>query len=70
MMRNPALNDRPAPRWVQRLGEEHGATATEYGIVMAFIIMITISGITFYGLELLGWFDELTAYLKLVLGIP
>lgn len=69
-MRNPALNDRPAPRWVQLLGEERGATATEYGILMAFIIMITVSGITFYGLELLGWFDELTAFLKLVLGIP
>lgn len=69
-MRCSALNDRPAPRWVQRLGEEHGAIATEYGILMAFIVMITMSGITFYGLEVLGWFDELKVYLKLVLGIP
>lgn len=49
---------------------ERGANATEYAILMSFIMMIVIAGITFFGLELLGWYDELTAHLKLVLGIP
>ncbi|MEJ1179390.1 MULTISPECIES: Flp family type IVb pilin [unclassified Pseudarthrobacter] len=52
------------------LTDEEGATATEYGILMSFIVMLTAIGISFFGLELLGWFDDLTAHLKLVLGIP
>jgi Flp pilus assembly pilin Flp len=69
-MRNPALNGRPPPRWVQRLAEENGATATEYGILMAFIVILTMAAVILFGLELRGWFDELTAHLKLLLGIP
>lgn len=49
---------------------ERGANATEYAILMSFVMMIIIVGITLFGLELLGWYDELTAHLKLVLGIP
>lgn len=60
----------PDQTWVRRLAEEDGATATEYGLLMSFIAMIVIVGITLFGLELLGWYDELTAHLKLVLGIP
>ena len=56
--------------WMRRLAEERGATATEYGILMAFIVLITMGSIMFLGLELMGWYDELTAFLKLVLGIP
>ena len=56
--------------WKRLLRDEKGATATEYGILMSFIVMVTATGITFFGLELLGWFDDLTAHLKLVLGIP
>lgn len=70
MMRNPVRTSRLAPRWVRRLAEENGATATEYGILMAFIVMFTVGTITLFGLEMLGWFDELTAHLKLLLGIP
>lgn len=50
--------------------EERGSTATEYGILMSFLAMMVIAGITLFGLELLGWYDELTAHLQLVLGIP
>ncbi len=50
--------------------EERGSTATEYGMLMSFLAMIVITGITLFGLELLGWYDELTAHLELVLGIP
>ncbi|WP_461164811.1 Flp family type IVb pilin [Arthrobacter sp. R4-81] len=60
----------PRQRWLQLLLDEHGTTATEYSLLMSFIVMIVIVGITFFGLELLGWYDELTAHLKLVLGIP
>ncbi|MCO4256763.1 Flp family type IVb pilin [Pseudarthrobacter cellobiosi] len=57
--------------WFKRLAdEEHGATATEYGILMAFIVMITMAAVTLFGLELLGWYDELAVHLKLLLGIP
>jgi Flp pilus assembly pilin Flp len=70
MTRNPASTSWPAPRWVRRLAEETGATATEYGIVMAFIVMVTMAAIILFGLEMRGWFDELTAHLKLLLGIP
>lgn len=70
MMRNPVRTGWPAPRWLRRLAEENGATATEYGVVMAFIVMFTMAAITLFGLELQGWFDELTAHLKLLLGIP
>lgn len=56
---------------VRRLmAEEHGATATEYGILMAFIVVIAMAGVSLFGLALSGWYDELTANLKVVLGIP
>ncbi|MCO4275101.1 Flp family type IVb pilin [Pseudarthrobacter sp. HLT3-5] len=56
--------------WLKQFAEkENGATATEYGILMAFIVMLIVTAVTFLGLELLGWYDELTAHLKLVLGI-
>lgn len=55
---------------MRRLADEKGATATEYGFLLSFIVLITMGSITVLGLEVMGWYDELTAYLKLVLGIP
>jgi pilus assembly protein Flp/PilA len=52
------------------LPDEKGATATEYGILMAFIVVIALAGVSLFGLALSGWYDELTAHLKVVLGIP
>lgn len=52
------------------LADEEGATATEYGILMAFIVVIALAGVSLFGLALTGWYDELTAHLKVVLGIP
>ena len=69
-MRSPKPKRGPPPSWISRFAEENGATATEYGILMAFIVMLTMAAITLLGLELQGWFDELTAHLKLLLGIP
>lgn len=54
----------------QLMADERGATATEYGILMAFITVIAMAGISLLGLALSGWFDELTVHLKAVLGIP
>lgn len=61
---------RLTPGWINRLLEENGATATEYGMLMSFIVLLTMAAITLLGLELQGWFDELTVHLKLLLGIP
>lgn len=61
---------RLTPSWINRLLEENGATATEYGMLMSFIVLLTMAAITLLGLELQGWFDELTVHLKLLLGIP
>lgn len=69
-MRNATVSFRIKPAWMRGLTDERGATATEYGILMSFIVMLVIGGITLFGLELLGWYDELTVHLKLLLGIP
>lgn len=73
-MGGPEAKRRPAPSWISRFAEEfaeeNGATATEYGILMSFIALLSMAAITILGLELQGWFDELTAHLKLLLGIP
>ncbi|MDQ0673689.1 Flp pilus assembly pilin Flp [Pseudarthrobacter siccitolerans] len=57
-------------RALRLLPDEVGATATEYGILMAFIVVIAFAGVSLFGLALSGWYDELTAHLKVVLGIP
>lgn len=54
----------------QLMTDELGATATEYGILMAFIGVIAMAGVSLFGLTLTGWYDELTVHLKVVLGIP
>ncbi|WP_309108597.1 hypothetical protein [Arthrobacter sp.] len=57
-------------RWVQWLADEQGAAATEYGILMSFIVVVTMSGAALFGIELLGWYDDLTAYFNLMWGTP
>jgi Flp pilus assembly pilin Flp len=63
-------DSQPGSNWLHRISDEKGATATEYGVLLSFIVLITMGTIVLLGLELMGWYDELTAYLKLVLGIP
>ncbi|MGK3956913.1 Flp family type IVb pilin [Arthrobacter sp. R4] len=70
MTRSSANRGKTARAWMRRLAEERGATATEYGILLSFIVLLTMGAITLLGLELMGWFDELTTHLKLLLGIP
>lgn len=44
---------------------ERGATATEYGVLVAFIGLIIVAGVGAFGLELDAWYmrmvDALTA---------
>ena len=69
-MGSPEAKRRPTPSWIDRFPEENGAASTEYGILMSFIVLLTMAAITLLGLELQGWFDDLTVHLKLLLGIP
>lgn len=63
------MQNQPSQGWLPWFADEHGATATEYGILMSFIVIVTMSGVTLFGLELLGWYDEITAHFKLMWGI-
>jgi len=38
---------------------ERGATATEYAILMSFIVFVVIAGITLFGSNLSIWFSNL-----------
>ena len=39
--------------------KERGATATEYAILVAFIALLIIIGVTFFGHNLNNWFGRL-----------
>ncbi|MBT2249738.1 Flp family type IVb pilin [Arthrobacter sp. BHU FT2] len=42
-----------------RLSSEKGATATEYSLLVAFIALLIIIGVTAFGNALSGWFTNL-----------
>jgi pilus assembly protein Flp/PilA len=50
--------------------EERGATATEYGITVGFIAVAIVVGVGALGLALDDSYDDLTAGIKIALGIP
>ena len=39
--------------------KERGATATEYAILVAFIALLIIFGVTFFGNQLNDWFNNI-----------
>lgn len=39
--------------------KDRGATATEYAILVAFIAIVVIAGVTLFGTALSGWFSDL-----------
>jgi pilus assembly protein Flp/PilA len=43
---------------------ERGATATEYAILVAFIALLIILGVTFFGGELNSWFNRLGGHVQ------
>lgn len=48
-------------RWLPlslRARDERGAVATEYALVLALIAMVIVVALTFFGLTLLGLFEE------------
>lgn len=42
-----------------RMGSEKGATATEYSLLVAFIALLIIAGVTLFGNALSAWFSTL-----------
>ncbi|NYD76931.1 Flp family type IVb pilin [Arthrobacter cupressi] len=50
--------------------KERGSMATEYSVLMAFMITLIMVGVTAFGLALSGHYDYLNATLKTALGLP
>ncbi|WP_426299047.1 hypothetical protein [Arthrobacter sp. R-11] len=44
--------------------------ATEYSVLMAFMITLVMGGVTAFGLALSGHYDYLNTTLKAALGLP
>ena len=44
---------------VARLSNERGAVATEYAILIAFMVVLIIGGVTLFGGDLADWFGGL-----------
>jgi pilus assembly protein Flp/PilA len=43
----------------ERISSERGATATEYSLLVAFIALLIILGVTAFGTALNNWFSSL-----------
>jgi pilus assembly protein Flp/PilA len=50
--------------------DEHGATATEYGLLTAFIAIAIVAGVGAFGTALNLYFGQLSAGVRAALGIP
>ena len=50
-----------------RVRDEHGATATEYGLLVGFIAMVIVAGVGFFGESLNDYFDFLSTWLTTVI---
>jgi len=50
--------------------DQRGATATEYGILVAFLAMALVLGVTAFGQALNLHYQNLAATLSTALGIP
>jgi len=44
--------------------KERGATATEYAILVAFIALLIILGVTFFGNNLNNWFHNIGTHVN------
>ena len=52
------------------LNDQRGATATEYGILVSFLAMALVLGVTAFGQALNLHYQGLAASLSAALGIP
>lgn len=50
--------------------DQRGATATEYSMLVGFMVFAMVAGVQLFGFALLGAYNELTTQLKAVAGIP
>lgn len=50
--------------------DQRGATATEYGILLSFLALALVLGVTAFGLALNQHYVGMTTTLKTALGIP
>ena len=71
MSRNPMLRLECFVRGLRSVGQnERGATATEYGILVSFLALALVLGVTAFGQALNLHYQGLTATLSSALGIP
>ena len=60
--------------WIRSLGllvnDEHGATASEYGILAGFIAIVIVVGVGAFGTALNLYFGHLSTGVRTALGIP
>lgn len=47
----------------QRVRDERGATATEYGLLVGFIAIVIVTGVGMFGTALDGYFTGLSTWL-------
>ena len=47
-----------------RRRDDHGATATEYGLLVGFICLIIVVGVGFFGTSLNAYFEYLSTWLE------
>lgn len=52
------------------LEDQRGATATEYGILVSFLALALVLGVTAFGQALNLHYQSLTASISTALGIP
>ena len=50
--------------------DEHGATATEYGVLAGFIAIAIVAGVGAFGTALNLYFGQLSAGVRAALGVP
>lgn len=42
----------------RRFGNERGAVATEYGLILTLVVLVTVIAITAFGIAVVGLFDR------------
>lgn len=57
-------------RILRRLGDQRGATATEYSVLMGFIAILIVTGVGLLGLAVDGYFNQLAVGVRAALGLP
>jgi Flp pilus assembly pilin Flp len=57
-----AIQLRAEDLWEEQ--KDRGATATEYAILVAFIALLIILGVTFFGKNLNNWFHSIGSHVN------